>query len=162
SRTRPATAYAIACGAWTPALPNAMPARVAAHIIWWRASWSAASRTARARNAPHRRSASRQPMSLHGLRPWLIGRVVAGAGAGRRENARAVNDSIAWQSTSMPLAATTLAGRVWVTRGSTIASLGRNFGDAMPVLAWWASQSKIAIPVTSLPVPDVVGHAMCG
>ena len=32
----------------------------------------------------------------------------------------------------------------------------------MPVFAWSASQSKIAMPVTSLPVPDVVGHATCG
>jgi hypothetical protein len=32
----------------------------------------------------------------------------------------------------------------------------------MPVLAFMASKSKIAIPVHSLPVPQVVGHAMCG
>ena len=62
----------------------------------------------------------------------------------------------------MPLAATTMAGSVAVVRGSTIASLGRSRGDAMPVFAWCSSQSKIAMPVTSLPVPEVVGHAMCG
>ena len=35
-------------------------------------------------------------------------------------------------------------------------------GEAMPVFACSDSRSKIAMPVTSLPVPDVVGHAMCG
>ena len=77
-------------------------------------------------------------------------------------NARAVNDSSACESTSMPDAATTAAGSVCVTRGSTSASVGRKRGDAMPVFTSSASQSKIAMPVTSLPVPDVVGHPMCG
>ena len=91
-----------------------------------------------------------------------VGHLLGAAGAMRLVNARAVNDSSAWQSTSMPLAATTSPGNVAVVRGSTIASLGRSRGDAMPVFAWWATQSKIAMPVTSLPVPDVVGQAMCG
>jgi hypothetical protein len=34
--------------------------------------------------------------------------------------------------------------------------------EAMPVLADIDSRSKIAMPVTSLPVPEVVGQAMCG
>ena len=62
----------------------------------------------------------------------------------------------------MPLAATTSPGRVWVTRGSTTASDGRSRGPAIPVLAWCASQSKFAMPVSSLPVPEVVGQAMWG
>ena len=32
----------------------------------------------------------------------------------------------------------------------------------MPVFAFIASRSKIAMPVASEPVPEVVGHAMCG
>src|SRR5258706_14134184 len=106
--------------------------------------------------------ASRQPRSLHGLAPWLIGRAVGGVGAARLANGLAVNDSSAWHSTSIPLAATTLAGRASVVRGSTIASLGRRRGDAMPVFALCSSQSKLAMPVTSLRVLHVVPHARRG
>ena len=76
-----------------------------------------------------------------------------------RLGGRAVNDSSAWHSTSSPAAATTLAGKVAVTRGSITASVGRSRGDATPVFTWCARRSKIAMPVTSLPVPAVVGHA---
>ena len=53
--------------------------------------------------------------------------------------ARAVNDSSAWQSTSKPLAATTIAGSVRVTVGSTSACVGRSRRDAMPVFARMAT-----------------------
>ena len=49
-----------------------------------------------------------------------------------------------------------------VQSGSTSASVGRSAGEAIPVLADMDSRSKIAMPVTSLPVPDVVGQAICG
>src|SRR4249920_3835375 len=105
------------------------------------------------------RSASLLPRSLHGFLPWLIG---LGNPYARDEKARAVNDSSAWQSTSNPLAATTSAGSVYVHVGSTSASDGLSRADAMPVLAFSASTSHTAMPVVSLPVPHVVGHAMCG
>ena len=73
-----------------------------------------------------------------------------------------MNDSSAWDSTSSPLQATTCAGRVSVQSGSTSASVGRSAGEAMPVFASIDSRSKMAMPVTSLPVPEVVGQAMCG
>jgi len=41
-------------------------------------------------------------------------------------------------------------------------SIGRRRRDAIPVFTSCASKSKIAMPVHSLPVPDVVGQAMCG
>jgi hypothetical protein len=74
-------------------------------------------------------------------------------------NRRAVYDSTAWHSTSMPLAATTAAANA--TRGSTIASVGGR-GDAIAVFAWSGLHVQIEKPVTSLPVPDVVGQARCG
>ena len=92
-------------------MPKATPASVAAHSIASRASWSDASATARTSDAPVRRSASREPRSLQGLAPWLIGRAVAGVG-GRRVKGRAVYDSSACERTSKPLAATTFFGRV--------------------------------------------------
>ena len=57
------------------------------------------------------------------------------AGAARRVNGRAVYDSSAWHSTSMPLAATTAAGSVARDARIDDASLGRSRGDAMPVFA---------------------------
>ncbi len=74
----------------------------------------------------------------------------------------AVNDSSACASTSKPLDATTAPGSVRVASGSTIPRVGRRRRDAIPVLTSCTSKSKIAIPVHSLPVPDVVGQAMCG
>ncbi len=96
------------------------------------------------------------------MRPWLIGLSDGDAGCARAVYGRAVYDSSAWQSTSKPLAATTFAGSVRVVSGSTSACVGRSRRDAMPVLAWRATQSKTAMPVHSLPVPPVVGQAMCG
>jgi hypothetical protein len=40
--------------------------------------------------------------------------------------------------------------------------VGRKWRETMPVLAFMDKRSKIAIPVHSLPVPEVVGQAMCG
>ena len=111
---------------------------------------------------PSSRSASRQPRSLHGFAPWLMGRRFGGSDTARRVWGRAVYDSRAWDNTSSPLHATTSPGKLSVQSGSMSASVGRSAGDAMPVFASIARRSKIAIPVTSLPVPEVVGHAMCG
>ena len=94
--------------------------------------------------------------------PWLIGRDENGTGFARAEKGRAVNDSSAWQSTSNPLAATTCPGKVAVHSGSTSASVGRSRGEAMPVFAFKASTSQMAMPVVSAPVPQVVGQARCG
>ncbi len=41
-------------------------------------------------------------------------------------------------------------------------SVGRSRREAIPVLTLCATKSKIVIPVHSLPVPEVVGQAMCG
>ena len=71
-----------------------------------------------------------------------------------------MNDSKACDSTSSPEQATTWAGSVSVQSGSTSASVGRSAAEAMPVFADIDSRSKIAMPVTSLPVPEVVGQAM--
>ena len=71
-------------------------------------------------------------------------------------------DSSAWQRTSNPLAATTSAGSVCVQTGSTTAIVGRSRAEAMPVFACSESTSQMAMPVVSLPVPHVVGQAMCG
>ena len=63
---------------------------------------------------------------------------------------------------SKPVAATTFAGSVRVTSGSTSATVGISRREMMPVFAFSADSVKIAMPVVSEPVPDVVGHAMCG
>ncbi len=91
-----------------------------------------------------------------------MGREPGFSGALRRVNGAAVYDSRAWESTSKPLAATTLAGRVAVTDGSIRASWGRSRLEAIPVLTCFSSRSKTAIPVHSLPVPEVVGQATWG
>jgi len=59
-------------------------------------------------------------------------------------------------------AATTPPGKVSVVVGSTIASEGLSMGDAMPVFSPTDFRSTIAMPVVSLPVPHVLGQAMCG
>ena len=71
-------------------------------------------------------------------------------------------DSSACERTSKPLAATTAAGSVAVTSGSMTARVGRSRREAMAVFAWRATRSKTAMPVHSLPVPQVVGQAMWG
>ena len=49
-----------------------------------------------------------------------------------------------------------------VTFGSISATSGIRWREMMPVLALIDLSAKIAMPVVSDPVPDVVGHAMCG
>ena len=71
-------------------------------------------------------------------------------------------DSSAWLMQSNPVAATTFAGSVRVTSGSTSATSGISRREMMPVFALSAVSVKIEMPVVSEPVPDVVGHAMCG
>src|SRR5512140_1071576 len=137
-----------------------MHASVAAQASCSRAALSP--RTAGIRLFAVSRSASRLPESLHGLAPWLIGRDEYGTGFCLPVYGRAVYDSSAWQRTSKPLAATTSAGSVRVQVGSTTASVGRSRAEAMPVLARKESTSQTAMPVVSLPVPQVVGQAMCG
>ncbi len=63
---------------------------------------------------------------------------------------------------SNPLAATALRGRLAVTSGSMSAIVGISRREMMPVFALIERRLKIAIPVVSDPVPDVVGQAMCG
>jgi len=49
-----------------------------------------------------------------------------------------------------------------VVVGSTIASDGLSSGEAMPVFSPTDVRSTMVMPVVSLPVPQVVGQAMCG
>ena len=71
-------------------------------------------------------------------------------------------DSSAWLMQSKPVDATTFAGSVRVTSGSTSAIVGISRREMMPVFALIDVSVKIEMPVVSDPVPDVVGHAMCG
>lgn len=77
-------------------------------------------------------------------------------------NGIAVQDSSAWNRTSKPELALTAAGMVFVFSGSQMPSVGFRFRCAMPVLAFFATKSKMAVPVVSLPVPAVVGMATRG
>ena len=63
---------------------------------------------------------------------------------------------------SKPVDATTFAGNVAVTSGSINATVGIRRREMIPVFAFNDVNVKIAMPVASDPVPDVVGHAMCG
>ena len=63
---------------------------------------------------------------------------------------------------SKPVAATAALDKVADTVGSISATSGMRRREMMPVLALSARKAKIAIPVVSDPVPDVVGQAMCG
>ena len=63
---------------------------------------------------------------------------------------------------SIPDAAVTIVGWVTVSRGSTIASLGRRATWLIPVFTLSASTSSTQIVVLSLPVPVVVGIATSG
>ena len=74
----------------------------------------------------------------------------------------AVQDSRLWQSTSRPDEACTAEGIVRVFRGSQMPIVGLRARWAMPVFAFFATRSKIAVPVVSDPVPAVVGTAMRG
>src|SRR4051812_527390 len=101
-------------------------------------------------------------MSENGFAPCDTGRPTPLAGFSRRGQGRAVIDSRAWLMQSKPLAATALRGSVAVTFGSTSAIVGISRREMMPVFALMSCNAKIAIPVVSEPVPEVVGHAMCG
>ena len=63
---------------------------------------------------------------------------------------------------SKPVAATTFFGKVSVTVASTNATVGIKRREMMPVFALISVRLKIAMPVVSDPVPEVVGQAMCG
>ena len=108
------------------------------------------------------RSASDATASLHGFAPCDGGRAEGRAAAARFRYEIAVSDSSECDSASKPDAATIVAGSVSVTFGSISAVVGLSLRDWIPVFAFIASRSKIAMPVASEPVPLVVGHAMCG
>ena len=74
----------------------------------------------------------------------------------------AVQDSRLWQRTSRPDDACTAEGIVRVFRGSQIPKVGFKVRCAMPVFAFLATRSNIAVPVVSDPVPAVVGTATSG
>ena len=63
---------------------------------------------------------------------------------------------------SNPVAATAFFGSDTVTSGSISATVGMSRREMMPVLALIERRLKIAMPVVSEPVPEVVGHAICG
>jgi hypothetical protein len=63
---------------------------------------------------------------------------------------------------SKPVAAIAIRGSVRVTSGSINATVGVSRREMMPVFAFIDWRLKIAIPVVSEPVPEVVGQAMCG
>lgn len=71
-------------------------------------------------------------------------------------------DSKLWQSTSNPELTCTAGGIVLVFSGSHMPKVGFNALWAMPVFAFLATRSKIAVPVVSEPVPAVVGTAIRG
>jgi hypothetical protein len=61
---------------------------------------------------------------------------------------------------SKPLAATTFLGKLVVTVGSISATVGIIRREMMPVLALISVRLKMAMPVVSDQVPEVVGQAM--
>ncbi len=69
SRTRPAIGYALACGMCTPALPNPMPANVAAMAMSARAWASSPRRTAVRNDVASSRMARSDHMSETGFEP---------------------------------------------------------------------------------------------
>lgn len=98
-----------------------------------------------------------------GFAPWYAGRMIGFAGRGVLWlYGIAVHDSSAWHKTSRPELALTAAGMVLVLSGSQMPSVGLRFRCAMPVLARFATRSKMAVPVVSEPVPAVVGMAISG
>gem|GEM_PF-4769671 len=70
--------------------------------------------------------------------------------------------SIAWVSASSPVCAVTLGGSVLVSSGSTIASVGAKYRLTKGTFWWRSGTVTIAMNVTSLPVPAVVGMATSG
>ena len=70
--------------------------------------------------------------------------------------------STAWTNASTPLAAVTERGQLNVSSGATIATSGNKQSLTMPFFICWALSDRIAILVTSEPVPAVVGMAIKG
>ena len=101
-------------------------------------------------------------MSLIGLAPLYAGRAAGFAAGGRESYGRAVQDSSAWQRTSMPLAAVTDGGSETVVSGSMIASRGIRARLAIAVLTCSPSTLITHVAVASAPVPAVVGSAING
>ncbi len=73
-----------------------------------------------------------------------------------------IKASIAWTSTSMPVAAVTLAGMPFVRRGSTTAMSGTSAWLEIIIFLLIAGSVITALAVTSLPVPEVVAIATRG
>src|SRR5207249_12111939 len=96
-----------------------------------------------------------------GLGRWGTGRLMPWAGFEGGGHTRGVIDSSAWVMQSKPVAATMFLGSDRVTSGSISAMVGMRRREMMPVLALIERRLKIAMPVVSEPVPQVVGHAMC-
>ena len=67
-----------------------------------------------------------------------------------------------WMRASRPEAAVTCGGQVQVRTGSTSATSGIRLGLTTPCFTLSFSLAKMAIAVTSEPVPAVVGTAMSG
>ncbi len=68
-----------------------------------------------------------------------------------------VKASTAWIRASIPVAAVTWAGNPTVSSGSSSAADGNKYWLTIPFLSFSVWSDKIAIGVTSLPVPAVVG-----
>lgn len=128
----------------TEELLNAMPASVAAMDICVRAPTLPGSVMHVARFAKMRLAAESENVRERG---WAF---------------LEVNDSMAWHSASMPVAAVTFAGAVSVNTGSTMASSGMSGVPAMSIFTSLAVSVMIVNCVASEPVPAVVGMATIG
>src|SRR4030042_6793608 len=69
---------------------------------------------------------------------------------------------MAWVKASIPVKAVTEGGRPMVNLGSTMATSGKRKGVTIPFFNFSFVSDKIAMGVTSLPVPAVVGTRMTG
>ena len=136
--------YDSACTAPTPALPKAMPPSMAPMAMLCRASTLVPSSTAVRRLAvissiPSRASGSVCSVALTEM-----------------------NASMLWISASMPAAAVMPGGHDIVSIGSTMAMSGIRCGLTTPCFTFFFSFAKMAMAVTSEPVPAVVGTAISG
>ncbi len=73
-----------------------------------------------------------------------------------------MNASMLWIRASMPEAAVTPGGHEMVSNGSTMARSGMRCGLTTPCFTFFSSFEKMAMAVTSEPVPAVVGIAIRG
>src|SRR5918999_2276301 len=146
----------------TPELPKPMPANVAAVIMFDRASTSSAPRcTAARKDCASRPSDFSHHRSDTGLEPQYVTRS-SGFFRSKVVYQRAVYDSRAWQTMSMPDAAVTSGGRLIVSSGSITASVGRSRQWLIPVFTFIDRMSSTHMAVDSEPVPAVVGIATSG